>query len=169
MDQKEAKRAAPPPLATIVPMSLQPAIPSRVALQQSPCPLRRSFTASLSTLLLYSHRQRIVNCPQFRCLNRGVHSSLSQFEQAMARPGLTIAESQRRQSLFAYTFIYSQPTVDGSFGPPPSPANRWSTELSSNKFSTAPFAWARRTCGHSRPPRAPGATLDRDGDRRWRG
>jgi hypothetical protein len=33
-------------LATIVPMSLQPAIPSWVALQQSPCPLRRSFAAS---------------------------------------------------------------------------------------------------------------------------
>jgi hypothetical protein len=64
-------------LATIVPMSLQPAIPSWVALQQSPCPLHRSFTASLSTLLLYSHQQRTVNCLHFPCLNTGVHSSFS--------------------------------------------------------------------------------------------
>lgn len=62
-------------LATIVPMSLQPAIPSWGALQQSPCPLRRSFTASLSTLLLYSLRQRTVTCPHFPCLNSGVHSN----------------------------------------------------------------------------------------------
>jgi len=61
-------------LATIVPMSLQPAIPSWVALQQSPCPLRRLFTASLSDLLLYSFRQRTVTCPYFPCLNTGVHS-----------------------------------------------------------------------------------------------
>jgi hypothetical protein len=66
-------RSASP--ATIVPMSLQPAIPSRVALQQCPCPLRRSFTASLSILLLYSRRQRNVTCPYFPCLNTGVHSS----------------------------------------------------------------------------------------------
>jgi hypothetical protein len=46
---------------------------SWVALQQSPCPLRRSFTASLSTLLLYSLRQRNVTCPHFPCLNSGVH------------------------------------------------------------------------------------------------
>jgi hypothetical protein len=64
-------------LATIVPMSLQPAIPSWVALQQSPCPLHRSFIASLSTLLLYSHQQRTVNCLHFPCLNTGVHSTVS--------------------------------------------------------------------------------------------
>jgi hypothetical protein len=64
-------------LATIVPMSLQPAIPSRVALQQSPCPLHRSFTASLSTLLLYSRQQRTVNCLHFPCLNTGVHPIMS--------------------------------------------------------------------------------------------
>ncbi len=64
-------------LATIVPMSLQPAIPSWVALQQSPCPLRRFFTASLSDLLLYSFRQRTLTCPYFPCLNTGVHSRVS--------------------------------------------------------------------------------------------
>jgi hypothetical protein len=63
----------PASLATIVPMSLQPAIPSWVALQQSPCPLHRPTKASLSTLLLYSLRQRTVNCPHFPCLNAGVH------------------------------------------------------------------------------------------------
>ena len=71
--------------ATIVPMSLQPAIPSRVALQQSPCPLRRSSTASLS-ILLYSPRQRNVNCPYFPCLNTGVHSTASpSFPTSQAR------------------------------------------------------------------------------------
>ena len=40
-----------PPWATIVPMSLQPAIPSWVALQQSPRPLRRPPPASRNILL----------------------------------------------------------------------------------------------------------------------
>jgi len=40
-----------------LPMSLQPAIPSWVALQQSPCPLRRFSTASRFILLLYSPQQ----------------------------------------------------------------------------------------------------------------
>src|SRR5450755_4965198 len=62
--------------ATIVPMSLQPAIPSWVALQQSPCPLRRLLTASRSILLLYSQQQQTVTCPYLRCLNTGVHSRL---------------------------------------------------------------------------------------------
>src|SRR5450755_845142 len=60
--------------ATIVPMSLQPAIPSWVALQQSPCPLRRLLTASRPILLLYSQQQQTVTCPYLRCLNTGVHS-----------------------------------------------------------------------------------------------
>ena len=39
-------------LATIVPMSLQPVIPSWVALQQCPRPLRRPQPASRTILLL---------------------------------------------------------------------------------------------------------------------
>ncbi len=44
---------------------------------------------------------------------------LSQFEQVLVRPGLTIVEGKHWQSLMAYTFIYSQPTANGSFGPAP--------------------------------------------------
>ncbi len=44
---------------------------------------------------------------------------LAQFEQVMARPGLTIMESKRSQSLFAYTYVYSDPTADGIYGLPP--------------------------------------------------
>jgi hypothetical protein len=62
---------------TIVPMSLQPAIPSWVALQQSPRPLRRFSTASRLTLLLYSLQQPTATVPIFQCLNSGVHSILS--------------------------------------------------------------------------------------------
>ena len=57
--------------ATIVSMSLQPAIPSWVALQQSPCPLRRSCTASLFVLLLYSHQQPTATCPYFSVSTEG--------------------------------------------------------------------------------------------------
>jgi hypothetical protein len=60
---------------TIVPMSLQPAIPSWVALQQSPRPLRRFSTASRLTLLLYSLQQPTATVPIFQCLNSGVHSN----------------------------------------------------------------------------------------------
>ena len=44
---------------------------------------------------------------------------LAQFEQVMARPGLTIMESKRWQSLFAYTYLYSEPTANGTYGLPP--------------------------------------------------
>jgi hypothetical protein len=46
MYQKEAELVVWPPSATIVPMSPQPGIPSWVALQQSPRPLRRPQQAS---------------------------------------------------------------------------------------------------------------------------
>ncbi len=60
--------------------------PSGVALQQSPRPLPRSFTASLSIPLLYSQQQQTVNCPHFLCLNRGVHSMIP-----IRRPGRNTA------------------------------------------------------------------------------
>ena len=44
---------------------------------------------------------------------------LTQFEQVMARSGLTFVESSRWQSLIAYTFLLSEPTDGRSFGPPP--------------------------------------------------
>jgi hypothetical protein len=52
MNRREAEQTILPPQATIVPMSLQPAIPSWVALQQSPRPLRWPQLASRTTLLL---------------------------------------------------------------------------------------------------------------------
>jgi hypothetical protein len=50
MNLKEIEPLARPPKATIVPMSLQPAIPSQVALQQSLRPLRRPQPASFLQL-----------------------------------------------------------------------------------------------------------------------
>ena len=44
---------------------------------------------------------------------------LSQFEQVMLRPGLTLIENKHWQSLFAYTYFFSEPTAGGSFGPSP--------------------------------------------------
>jgi hypothetical protein len=77
MNQKEAEQTVLLPSATIVPMSLQPVIPSWVALQQSPRPLRRPQQASRTILLLYTAQQRNEICPRFPCLNRRVHSILS--------------------------------------------------------------------------------------------
>ena len=37
----------------------------------------------------------------------------------MVRPGITIGETGRWQSLLAYTFLFSRPTATGSFGPSP--------------------------------------------------
>src|SRR5580704_5718193 len=74
MYQKEAELVVRPPSATIVPMSPQPGIPSWVALQQSPRPLRRPQQASRTILLLYAAQQRNEICPCFPCLNRRVHS-----------------------------------------------------------------------------------------------
>ena len=42
-----------------------------------------------------------------------------QFEQFYVRPGITVIESPRWQSLLAYTYQFSEPTADGSFGPAP--------------------------------------------------
>jgi hypothetical protein len=75
MNQKEAEQTVLLPSATIVPMSLQPVIPSWVALQQSPRPLRRPQQASRTILLLYTAQQRNEICPRFPCLNRRVHST----------------------------------------------------------------------------------------------
>ena len=44
---------------------------------------------------------------------------LSQFEQVELRPGLTLKENHRLQSLVAYTFFRSATTASGTFGPPP--------------------------------------------------
>jgi hypothetical protein len=52
MNLREAEQKVLPPSATIVPMSLQPVIPSWVALQQCPRPLRRPQPASRTILLL---------------------------------------------------------------------------------------------------------------------
>jgi hypothetical protein len=76
MNQKEAEQTVRPPSATIVPMSLQPVIPSWVALQQSPRPLRRPQQASRTILLLYTAQQRNEICPCFPCLNRRVHATI---------------------------------------------------------------------------------------------
>jgi hypothetical protein len=59
--------------SNIVAMSLQPVIPSEVALQQRLRPLHRPSTASLSTLLLSSSQQPTATVPQLHCLKRGVH------------------------------------------------------------------------------------------------
>ena len=70
-------RTTPPLIAT---MSLQPAIPRRVALQAAaaaPPPLHQPLPSSLNYVLTPTILQRMVNCPQLPCLNHGVHSSLS--------------------------------------------------------------------------------------------
>lgn len=55
-------------------VSLQPAIPRRVAPQQSPLPLRRScLQYTKPTPARYS---RWAICPQFLCLTRGVQSNI---------------------------------------------------------------------------------------------
>jgi hypothetical protein len=58
--------------ALIVPMSLQPAIPWRGALQQSPPPLRRPDSFCNSNARSPKSFQRTATCPFFACLDRGV-------------------------------------------------------------------------------------------------
>ena len=70
--QGEAEQKPTSP-ATIVSMSLQPVIPSWVALQQRPRPLRRLRIASLSTLLLSSFQQPTATVTQIACLRPRVH------------------------------------------------------------------------------------------------
>jgi hypothetical protein len=120
-------------LATIVPMSLQPAIPSWVALQQSPCPLHRSFTASLSTLLLYSHQQRTVNCLHFPCLNTGVHSKVSQVIPSMKSSlGLPVAHGDAHPEKAA-GWHSSQPMAERQ-------RCRWTESSGPQKF----YMWSSR-------------------------
>ena len=80
--------------ATIVSMSLQPVIPSWVALQQRPRPLRRLRIASLSTLLLSSFQQPTATVTQIACLRPGVH-----FTSACFRSYFIEKQSPRRGSV----------------------------------------------------------------------
>ena len=65
--------------ALIVPMSLQPVIPGRGALQQSPPPLRRPSSFCNRNARSPRSFQRTATCPFFTCLNRGVQCTVSRY------------------------------------------------------------------------------------------
>jgi len=67
----QSRRTTPSLIAT---MSLQLAIPRRVALQQRPLPLHQPPPSSYGLFSVPSFLQRMVNCPQFHCLNSRVQS-----------------------------------------------------------------------------------------------
>src|SRR5208283_6034455 len=69
--------AAKPPLPLIVPMSFQPVIPGRVALQQCSPPLHRPTAVSVDPRSETINLQRTETRPYFSCLNHGVHRRLS--------------------------------------------------------------------------------------------
>ena len=58
--------------ALIVPMSLQPAIPRRVALQQSPPALRQPDSFQNANSRSPRNYQRTATCDSFACISRGV-------------------------------------------------------------------------------------------------
>ena len=69
------RAAARPPRRVIIAMSLQPAIPRQVALQQSPPPLRRPPPVCVDPTSETMKLQRAEKCPLFVCRRRGVQSS----------------------------------------------------------------------------------------------
>ena len=71
------RAAAGPPRRVIIAMSLQPAIPRQVALQQSPPPLRRPPPVCVDPISETMKLQRTEKCPLFVCRRRGVQSRVS--------------------------------------------------------------------------------------------
>ena len=84
--QKRSRPYPSRPRTLIVAMSSRPAIPRRVALQQSPPPFHQPCSACFKTEALATIRQRMVTCPFRYCLNLGVQSIRLSLSTLSTRP-----------------------------------------------------------------------------------